>query len=100
MNILREFFLGFVKIHILYHAGKEGFCGADMMTELDRHGYTIGPGTLYPLLHTMMKGGYLRSEKKVERGRARIYYSATPKARIALREIRPKINELVSEVLE
>jgi DNA-binding PadR family transcriptional regulator len=92
--------LGFIKIHVLYHAKNEGFCGADMMKELRRHGYRIGPGTLYPTLHRMQQDGYLESEKRTEDGRARIYYKATAKGRRALDRVRPKIGELVSEVLD
>jgi len=100
LDILKEFVLGFVKIHILFHAGEEkGFCGVDMMKELKRHGYSIGPGTLYPMLHRMERGGYLKKEKSVEGGRMRIYYMITPKGRLALASIKPKINEVVSEVL-
>lgn len=100
MDISREFLLGFIKIHVLYHAQKEGFCGVDIMKELKRHGYRIGPGTLYPTLHKMQADGYLESKKKTENGRARIYYRATSKGRQALRQVRPKIGELVSEVLD
>jgi DNA-binding PadR family transcriptional regulator len=100
LDILREFILGFVKIHILYHASEEkGFCGVDMMKELRRHGYSVGPGTLYPMLHRMEVGGYLRKERNVRDGRMRIYYRITPKGMRALDEIKPKINEVVSEVL-
>lgn len=99
MDISREFVLGFIKIHVLYHSQKESICGIDMMKELRRHGYRVGPSTLYPALHRMQKDGYLESMKKTENGRARIYYRATPKGRRALRRVRPKIGELVSEVL-
>ena len=70
--MLRGFFLGFIKIHILYHAGKEKICGVEIMEELKKHGYKISPGTLYPTLHAIedSKGGtrswserYWRSEK-------------------------------------
>lgn len=44
--MLREFFLGFVKIHILHHAAQEKICGIEMMQELRSHGYKISPGTL------------------------------------------------------
>lgn len=100
MNVLREFLLGFIKIHILYHAEKEGFCGVDMMDELKRHGYLVGPGTLYPTLHRLQIGGYLKAEKKVERGKVRIYYKATKKGVSVLKQTRPKISELVSEVMK
>lgn len=99
MDISREFVLGFIKIHILYHVGNKGFCGVDIMDELRRHGYRIGPGTLYPILHKMQDSGYLKGEKTVENGRMRIYYRITPRGRSALKNIRPKIGELVSEVL-
>jgi DNA-binding PadR family transcriptional regulator len=100
MDISREFVLGFIKIHVLYHAEKESFCGVDMMKELKKHGYLIGPGTLYPTLHRMQQSGYLESEKRKENGKMRIYYRATPKGKAALNIVRPKINELVSEVLK
>lgn len=100
MDISREFVLGFIKIHLLYHAEKEEFSGVDMMNELKRHGYRIGPSTLYPTLHKMQEGGYLLSKKKNENGRMKIYYKATPRGKIALDRIKPKITELVSEIME
>jgi DNA-binding PadR family transcriptional regulator len=48
----------------------------------------------------MQKNGYLRSKKVVENGRIRINYRTTARGSSALRNIRPKINELVSEVLD
>lgn len=92
--------LGFIKIHVLYHAEKEGLCGVDMMKELRRHSYSIGPGTLYPTLHKMQQDGYLECEKRTEKGRVKIYYKATQKGRRALHKLKPKISELVSEVLD
>jgi PadR family transcriptional regulator, regulatory protein PadR len=100
MNLPREFLLGFIKIHILYHAAKEGFCGVDMMKELKRHGYSVGPGTLYPILHRLQMSGYLRAERKTERGKMRVYYNGTNKGRQALEQTRLKITELVSEVFD
>ncbi len=98
-DISREFVLGFIKIHILYHA-QESFCGIDMIKELKSHGYRVGPSTLYPTLHRMREAGYLESEKRNEGGRMRKYYKTTAKGRQALRRVRPKIGELVSEVLD
>ena len=53
----REFFLGFIKIHILYHASKETIFGVEIAEELARHGYSVSPGTLYPTLHRLEKAG-------------------------------------------
>jgi PadR family transcriptional regulator PadR len=100
MDISREFVLGFIKIHLLYHADKEAFCGIDMMNELRKHGYRIGPSTLYPTLHRMKEDGYLQSEKRTENGKVRIYYRATSKGRSTLNHVRPMIRELVSEALK
>jgi DNA-binding PadR family transcriptional regulator len=49
--MLRDFFLGFVKIHILRHAAQEPLYGAAIIAELRRYGYDLSPGALYPLLH-------------------------------------------------
>ena len=51
--MLRDFFLGFIRIHVLHHAGQEPIYGVAMIAELARHGYDLSPGTLYPLLHNL-----------------------------------------------
>ena len=96
----REFFLGFVKCHILYHASKEPVFGAEMAEELKRHGYDFGPGSLYPTLHRLESEGYLKQQPKVVGGKVRKYYTITEQGLEALNEARRKIRELVDEVLE
>lgn len=98
--MLRDFFLGFVKIHVLHHASREPVYGLQLIAELARHGYDLSPGTLYPLLHGMEAAGYLSREERVVGGKVRKYYRATPLGEQALAEARAKINELVSEVLQ
>lgn len=98
--MLRQFFLGFVKIHILHHAAREPVFGLALIDELRRHGYDLSPGTLYPILHRLEADGHLvRSDRLVE-GKVRKYYAVTGSGRRALREARAKILELVGEVLE
>ena len=97
--MLQDFFLGFVKIHILYHASKEPIYGAEILGELGRHGYRLSPGTLYPTLHRLEREGYLSVEKKVVAGRVRKYYTATEQGLTVLGESKKKIAELVDEVL-
>ena len=96
----REFFLGFIKIHILYHASKEPIFGAELTQELARHGYNISPGTLYPTLHRLEKEGYLESSSKVVGGKVRKYYQATAEGKQMLEQSREKIRELITEVIE
>jgi len=98
--MLREFFLGFVKVHILYHAAEEPVYGLELIEELARHGYDLSPGTLYPTLHRLHSQGYLDCESRVVAGRRRKYYTITDQGQAALAEARLKIAELVGEVLE
>lgn len=96
----REFFLGFVKIHILYHAVKESVFGVEIRRELARHGYDISPGTLYPTLHRMERDGYLESRSEVVNGKVRRYYRATNEGMRVLEQSKKQILELVREVIE
>jgi len=96
----REFFLGFIKIHILYHASKEPIFGVEISEELARHGYRVSPGTLYPTLHRLKKEGYLESFSKVVDGRVRKYYQATARGKLVLEQSKERIRELVTEVIE
>lgn len=98
--MIRDFFLGFVKIHILHHAAHEPIYGLAMMQELQRHGYELSPGTLYPILHGLEKSGYLNREDRVVNGKVRKYYEITDDGRDALIEARGKMVELAGEVLE
>jgi DNA-binding PadR family transcriptional regulator len=99
-TVLREFFLGFIKIHILHHAGEEPVYGLALIAELRRHGYVLSPGTLYPVLHQLEEAGYLRRLDRVVGGRVRKYYVLMRRGRLALAVAREKIGELVWEVLE
>ena len=98
--MLREFFLGFIKIHILHHAGEEPVYGLALIGELRRHGYELSPGTLYPVLHQLETAGYLRRLNRVVGGKVRKYYVLTRRGGQALSDARGKIGELVGEVLE
>jgi PadR family transcriptional regulator PadR len=98
--LTRMFFGGFVRLHVLYHAVKEPVFGVEMMEELGRHGYDVGAGTLYPMLHQLEEAGYLTSHTEVVAGKQRKYYSATSAGAAALDEARAKLSELVSEVLD
>lgn len=99
-TIVRDIFLAFVRVHILHHATRGPIFGLEMIEELGHHGYTLSPGTLYPIFHTLEKAGLLSTEGKVVNGKMRKYYRATTKGRRMLAEAREKIQELVGEVIE
>jgi DNA-binding PadR family transcriptional regulator len=98
IKITRELFLGFIKLHILYHASKEAVCGVFLSEELSRHGYDISPGTLYPALRALEIAGYLQQENKVVDGRQRKYYRATDTGLNALEKGKKQAVELINEI--
>ncbi len=98
MELPRDLFLGFVKLHILYHAGCEPVYGLWLIEELGRHGYRLSPGTLYPILHELKDENMLSVETRVVAGKARKYYRLTSRGRTALREGKNKALELLEEI--
>jgi PadR family transcriptional regulator, regulatory protein PadR len=96
----KTFLLGFIKIHILHHAAKGPIYGLWLIEELHRHGYTMSPGTLYPILHSLEKEGLLKSRERSVDGKIRRNYVSTPQGRRALKSVKRKIGELVQEVME
>ena len=91
---------GLIRIHILYHACKEDIFGLGMIEELQRHGYKLSAGTLYPMLHGLEKRGLLHSQKIRNGRRSRRLYHATARGRKALARTREKVKELLGELLE
>lgn len=97
-QIMRKLFLGFINIHILYHAQKKAFYGSWMIDELKGHGYDISAGTLYPMLHNMEKYGLLNVEDKNIDGRIRKYYSITTEGEEVLKKAKAEAYELLVEI--
>jgi DNA-binding PadR family transcriptional regulator len=96
----RELFFGLIRIHVLVHASHESIFGLAMMEELAHHGYRIGPGTLYPLLHGLERSGLLKSSLKTVGGRKRRVYKITSVGKKALEKARVKVDELHHELHE
>jgi DNA-binding PadR family transcriptional regulator len=59
-QVERDFFGGSIRLHILHHAASGEVFGQGLIDELQHHGYRLSPGTLYPILHALERGGYLR----------------------------------------
>jgi len=95
----RELFFGLIRIHVLVHAAHEPIFGFAMMQELRRHGYRIGPGTLYPLLHGLQRAGLIQPSSDPGAGRRRMY-RITPAGRRALARAKEKVDELHHELHE
>ena len=96
----RDLYSGLIRLHVLHHAAEEPIFGLGMMEELNRHGYRISPGSLYPILHGLEKKGYLRSSVKRNGKSIRKEYRATPLGKKALATAKGKVRELFHELIE
>jgi PadR family transcriptional regulator, regulatory protein PadR len=96
----QDLFSGLIRLHILHHAAEGEFYGQRMIHELARNGYTLSPGTLYPMLHALEHRGYLKSRSERCGRTTRRIYRATALGREAHRLARIKVRELVGELIE
>jgi PadR family transcriptional regulator, regulatory protein PadR len=93
----QDLLVGLIRLHILHHAAKEEFYGQWMIHELARHGYTLSPGTLYPMLHALERRGYLKSRKERQGRTYRRLYRATALGREADRICKVQVRELTGQ---
>ena len=95
----RDLLAGLVRLHVLHHAAEHEVYGLWMIEELARHGYTLSPGTLYPMLEAMEARGYLVSRRERHGRSVRRLYRATRLGRKALAVAMERLRELTGEVL-
>lgn len=91
---------GLVRLHVLHHASEQEIYGQWMIHELAEHGYTLSPGTLYPMLHAMERKGYLVSRTEKDGRIMRKYYRATPKGREGLALAKERLREFIGEAMD
>ena len=96
----QDLYSGLIRLHVLYHASAGVVFGLGMIRELRHHGYRVGPGTLYPILHRLEEKGYLRSTQQSVAGKGRRVYSITRRGRAELRHATEKVRELYAEIVE
>ena len=96
----KDLYAGLIRLHVLHHAGEGPVFGLWLIEELRRHGYQIGPGTLYPLLHGLEAKGYLTSRPERNGRSTRRVYDITPHGSEALAAARQKVKELFGEMFE
>lgn len=99
-NTDRDLYGGLIRLHILYHATHEPIYGMAIMEELARHGYRLSAGTLYPMLHSMERKGYLKSRLESPGGRRRRVYAITRKGKKTLAGAKLKVKELFGELFD
>jgi DNA-binding PadR family transcriptional regulator len=96
----KDLYSGFIRLHVLHHAAEHSIYGSWMIDELHSHGYDISPGTLYPMLHGMVRKGYLQVRQEGPGKRDRRLYTITPTGEAALVEARNRVRELFGEMFE
>ena len=96
----KDLYSGLIRLHILHHAAHEPVFGMSLMKELGRHGYRLGPGTVYPILHSLERKGYLRSSVRRDGRATRRTYRATALGRRVLGDAKVKVRELFGELFE
>src|SRR5206468_4069892 len=96
----RDLYSGLIRLHVLHHAAEEPIFGLGMIQELERHGYRISPGSLYPILHGLEQKGYLRSSEQRNGKSLRRVYRATAGGRKALEAAKHQVRELFHELIE
>lgn len=97
-QITKKIFNGLIYLHILHHASSEPFYGVWMLQELEHHGYHVSPGTLYPILKSMVEAGLLEKEDVNVEGKIRKYYSATEDGTKLLKELKENLKELTENI--
>lgn len=98
-QIIRKIFNGLIYIHILHHGNEKPFYGTWMMEELKSHGYNVSPGTLYPVLKSMVEEGLIEKEDRNVNGKIRKYYKTTESGKKLLLELKENLKELVHDVV-
>ena len=93
-----EFYTGLVRLFILHEAAKRPIFGLWLMETLDGHGYRIGPGTLYPILHSFERRGLLLSVTEMDGNRVRRMYKATPFGKRMLSHIKSRSRDLAKQL--
>jgi DNA-binding PadR family transcriptional regulator len=96
----KDLYSGLIRLHILHHASEEPIFGLGIIEELQRHGYKLSAGTLYPMLHGMERKGYLVSREQQVAGRIRRVYTITRAGAAVLKDAKQKVSELFGELFE
>lgn len=89
-----EFYTGLVRMFILHEAAKKPIFGLWLMEVLEKHGYRVGPGTLYPILHAFERRGLLLSVVESQGNRKRRLYKTTALGKRMLTHVRSRSRQL------
>ena len=89
---------GMLLLSLLAQKEMYGYEMIAALRERSNHVFDLKAGTLYPLLHTLERQGWVTSRDGAAGGRVRRYYAITPAGRAALAEQREQWNAYAAGV--
>ena len=75
--------LTLLQLKVLWMINKKDSCGYEIMKSLSKGHKKITQGTMYPLLQSMEKSGWIKAKNEGSRGKK--YYSVTAKGKKVLK---------------
>jgi len=94
----RDFVRGFIKLYALSLASDGEVYGLKILDEMNKRGFSLSPGTLYPALHALLREGDVTVRPRMVGGKIRKCYRLTAKGRRELAEIKARLRTLVRVV--
>jgi len=91
----REFQRGFIKLYALWRTSKAETYGLQIIEEMRELGFRVSPGTLYPVLHTLLLEKDVSVTERVVNGKVRKCYRATAKGWEEAEEVVERLSRLL-----
>ena len=91
----REFQRGFIKLYALWRSAKDETYGLEIIEEMRDLGFKVSPGTLYPVLHSLLEEKDVTVTDRVVNGKVRKLYRATTKGREEAEEVIERLSKLL-----
>jgi PadR family transcriptional regulator PadR len=90
---------GLFRPYVLWLCSKAPVSGMDFMEVERSHHHDLSPGKLYPVLHELLKEGFLEEEIRIEHGKVHKYYTTTKQGREALERLRRELGPPMKDFL-
>ena len=101
-----NFMNGVPELLILRLLSKQEMYGYELVqaiSDYTRQTISLGEGVVYPVLHGLEAGGYLKARRKAVGGRTRVYYAITAAGQRRLKEMAStwqKITTAITGIME
>jgi PadR family transcriptional regulator, regulatory protein PadR len=96
----REFQRGFLKLYVLWSASQGETYGVRIMEEMRELGFKVSPGTLYPVLHSLLEEKDLALTERLVNGKIRKCYRATTRGKKEADEVIERLTRILRKVFK